>query len=152
MNQYLPSSGFKWLKQKETDKFCLNSIKCNSIDGYILGVDLDYPDGLHELHNDFPFVPEKLETTQNILSKSCSNIANEYGIEIGDVNKLVPNLGNKSKYVLHYKNIQLYLSLRMKLISIYRILKFKQSDWLKNILILIQTKGKMHPIVLKKIF
>ena len=86
------------------------------------------------------------------MSKSCSNIANEYGIEIGDVNKLVPNLGNKSKYVLHYKNIQLYLSLRMKLISIYRILKFKQSDWLKNILILIQTKGKMHPIVLKKIF
>ena len=51
----------------------------------------------------------------------------------GEVNKLVPNLGNKSKYVLHYKNIQLYLSLGMKLVSVHRILKLRQSDWLKKI-------------------
>ena len=44
------------------------------------------------------------------LSKQL-NIANRCGIKIGGVNKLVPNLGNKSKYVLHYKNLQLYLSL-----------------------------------------
>ena len=87
-----------------------------------------------------------------MLSEYCSNIANEYGIKIGGVNKLVPNLGNKSKYVLHYKNLQLYLSLRMKLTKVHGILKFKQSDWLKNTLILIQTKEKMQLIVLKKIF
>ena len=45
--------------------------------------------------------------------------------KIGSVDKLVPNLGNKSKYVLHYKNLQLYLSLAIKLVSVYRILKFK---------------------------
>ena len=75
-----------------------------------------------------------------MLSNYCSNIANKYDIKIGGVNKLVPNLGNKSKYVLHYKNLELYLSLGMKLVNVHRILKFKQSDWLKNILILIQTK------------
>ena len=53
-------------------------------------------------------------------------------MKIGGINKLVPNLGNKSKYVLHYKNLQLYLSLGIKLVSIYRSLKFKQSNWLKK--------------------
>ena len=52
--------------------------------------------------------------------------------KIGGVNKLVSNLGNKNKYVPHYKNLQLYLLLEMKLISVYRILKLKQSEWLKK--------------------
>ena len=50
----------------------------------------------------------------------------------GGVNKLVPNFGNKSKYVLHYRNLQLYLSLGMKLTKVHKILKCKQSDWLKK--------------------
>ena len=87
-----------------------------------------------------------------MLSKYCLSIANKYGTKIGGVNKLVPDLGNKSKYVVHYINLQLHLSLGMKLTKVHRIVKFKQSDWLKNTLILIQTKGKMQQIVLKKIF
>ena len=67
-----------------------------------------------------------------MLSKYYSSIANKYDITIGSINKLVPNLGNKSKYVLHYKNLQLYLSLGMKLVNVYRILRFKNSDWLNN--------------------
>ena len=42
--------------------------------------------------------------------------------------QLVPNLGNESKYVLHYRNLPLYLSLRIKLVNVHRILKFKQSN------------------------
>ena len=44
-----------------------------------------------------------------MLSEYCFNIANKYGIKIGGVNKLVPNLGNKNKYVVHYRNFQLNL-------------------------------------------
>ena len=62
----------------------------------------------------------------------CSSIANKYNIKIGGVNKTVPNLGNKSKYVLYYRNLQLYLSLGMKLIKVHKMLKFKKSDWLKK--------------------
>ena len=137
MSQYLPYGRFKWLNQKEIDKFCLNSTGCNSIeenssDGYILEVDLEYPDKLQELHNDYLLAPEKLETNHNMLSDYCSNIANEYGIKTDGVNKLVPNLGNKCKYVLHYRNLPLYLSLEMKLTKVRRVLKFKHSDWLKK--------------------
>ena len=58
-------------------------------------------------------------------------IGDKYGIKVGDVEKLIPNLGDKTNYVVHYRNSQLYLSLGMKLTKIHRILKFKQSDWMK---------------------
>ena len=51
------------------------------------------------------------------MSNYCSSIANKYDIKIGPVNKLVPNLGNKSKHVLYYKNFQLHLPLASKIAS-----------------------------------
>ena len=56
------------------------------------------------MHNDYPLVPEKLEISQNMLSNYCINIENKYDIKIGGVNKLVPNLGSKKRYVVHYRN------------------------------------------------
>ena len=132
MSQYLPYSGFKWLNQKETYKFYVNSIGENSSNEYILEDDLEYPDALHELHNDYPLASEKLKITYYMLSNYCSSISNEYDIKIGGVNKLVPNLDNKSKYVLQYRNLQLYLSLGMKLVTVHRVLKLKKPDWLKK--------------------
>ena len=67
--------------------------------------------------------PLKLQISQNMLSNYCFNIANKYGIEIGGVNKLISNLGNKNKHVVHYRNLQLYLLLGMKLTKVHRILK-----------------------------
>ena len=107
MSHYLSYDGFKWLNQKEIDKFYLNSNECNSV-GYILEVDLDYPDESHELRNDYSLAPEKLEISHNMLSKFCRNISNKYERKIGGANKLVPNLGNKSKYVLNSRSLQLY--------------------------------------------
>ena len=75
---------------------------------------------------------EKLEINRDMLSKYSSNIENIYEIKIVDINKLAPNLDNKSKHILHYRNFQLYLSLGMKLVSFQRIPKFKQSDQLKT--------------------
>ena len=67
-----------------------------------------------------------------MLSNYCKKIADEYRIKLGDAMKLIPNLGDKTNYVVDYKDFQLYLSLGMKLAKIHKVLKFKQSDWMKK--------------------
>ena len=130
MSEYLPYGGFKWLKN--VDEFDVMSVSEKSPIGYFLEVDLEYSDKLHELHNDYPLASEKLAASSDMLSKYCKKIADKYEIKIGDLKKLTPNLGNKTKYVLHYRNVQLYLSLGVKLTKIHRVLKFKQSDCMKK--------------------
>ena len=130
MSEYLPYGCFKWLKN--IDKCDIMSISDKSPIGYFLEVDLEYPKGLHELHNDFPLAPEKLAVSSDMLSKYCKKIADKYEIKVGDVKKLISNLGNKTNYVVHYRNLQLYLSLGINLTKIHRVLKFKQSHWMKK--------------------
>ena len=67
-----------------------------------------------------------------MLSKYCKKIADKYEIKVSDVKKLIPNLDNKTNYVVHYSNLQLYLSLGMKLTKIHGVLEFKQSDGMKK--------------------
>ena len=94
MSGYLPYGGFKWLKN--VDGFDVNSISEKSPIGYILEVDLEYPDELHVLHNDYPLAPEKLAISYDMLSDYCKKIANEFEIKVGDVRKLIPNFGKKN--------------------------------------------------------
>ena len=69
------------------------------------------------------------------------------------VMKLIPNLGNKTNYVVHPKNLQFYLSLGMKLTKIHRVLKFNQSNWMKKYIDFnIRQKGQTLLTVLKKTF
>ena len=84
------------------------------------------------MHNDYPLAPEKLAIPYDMLSDYCKKIADEYEIKVGDVKKLIPNLGNKTNYVVHHKNFQWYLPSGIKLTKIHRVLKFKQSGWMKK--------------------
>ena len=130
MSGYIPYGGFKWLKN--VDNFDVNSINEKSPVGCILEANLEYPDKLDVLHNGYPLAPEKLVIPYDMLSGYCKKIADEHGMKVGDVIKLIPNLGNKTNYGVHYRNLQLHLSLGMKLTKIHRVLKFKQSDWMKK--------------------
>ena len=118
---YLPYGGFKFLSKKEI-VFDLGSIAENCLVGYILEVDSKYCEQLHDLHNDYPLWPEKIEVNYDMLSKYCRDIVDWYDIKVGGVKKLIPNLSDKVKYVVHYENLKYYLSLGMKLIKIHRIL------------------------------
>ena len=75
MSSYLPYGGFKWLKN--VDGFDVNSISEKSSIGYILDVDLEYPDELHVLHNDYPLAPKKT-CAHNLLSNFWEKIADKY--------------------------------------------------------------------------
>ena len=85
----------------------------------VLEVDLEYPQELHDLHNDYPLAPEKIKVSSGMLSEYCKKITDKYNISIGLVNKLIPTLRDKEGYVLHYRNLQLYLDLGLKIKKVH---------------------------------
>ena len=95
-------------------------------------VDLECPQELHDLHNDYPLPPEKVKVSKSMLSGYCKKIADKYKILIGLVSKLIPLLRDKKEYVFHYRNLQLYLDLGLKIKKVHGALKFDQSPWLKQ--------------------
>ena len=132
MSQYLPTGGFKWMTEKQINKINLAQYNEDSNKGLILEVDLEYPKELHDLHNDYPLAAERVCVNKDMLSDYCKKIATKYNISTGLVHKLIPTLSNKEKYVLHYRNLQLYLDLGLKVNKVHRVLKFNQSPWLKQ--------------------
>ena len=132
MSQYLPTGNFRWMTDKEISKIDLAKYKENGKKGLILEVDLEYLRELHSLHNDYPVAPEKLNVSNNMLSGYCKKIAEKYNISIGLLRKLIPTLKDKKEYVLHYRNLQLYLDLGLKIKKVHRVLEFNQSPWLKQ--------------------
>ena len=132
MSQRLPTNGFKWMSQNEINKLKLEKYHQESEQGLILEVDLEYPEELHDSHNDYPVGAEKVKVTPDMLSHYCKEISQKYNLSSGLVKKLIPTLRNKEKYVVHYRNLQLYLELGLKLTKIHRVLKFNQSAWLKQ--------------------
>ena len=128
MIQKLPTGDFRWVPSPEYIN--LDSYDENSDKGLILEVSLEYPKELHDLHNDYPLAPEKITVSEKMLSDYCRRIQSREGIKVGQMEKLIPNLRDKEKYVLHYRNLQLYLSLGLKLKKIHRALQFSQSNWL----------------------
>ena len=142
MLEYLPYDEFEWLSDDEID-IDFNCVSAESDVGYILEVDLRYPSELHELHSDYPLASEKLKVSKDMLSDYCLSIADKYDVKVGDVAKLIPNLRDKSCYVLHYKTLQLYVSLGIVAEKIHRVMKFKQSDWLKSF-VMFNTAKRMN--------
>ena len=97
---------------------------------------LDYPDVLHDHHSDYPLAPERMSVKPEDLSTYQINLLKSlYGDDYkpnDSHEKLIPNLQNKKKYILHYRNLKLYLSLGMQLKHIHRVLSFNQAPWLKS--------------------
>ena len=147
MSKSLPFKDFKWLPPED---FILDNYTDYTRKGVILEVDLEYPEELHHLHNDYPLAPEKILVSDHMLSPYCKALKDSENINSGRVHKLVPNLMSKEKYVLHYRNLQQYLSLGMKLKKVHRVLEFTQKPWMKPYIDFNTKKEQMLRIVLKK--
>lgn len=80
--------------------------------------DLVYPLELHVLHSDYPLAAKKINITKDMLSKYCKEISYRY-VTIDQIKMLVPTLNDKENYVLHYRNLLLYLDLGLKLKKIH---------------------------------
>ena len=111
MSKFLPTSRFKWINAKEFD---LNKYTNNSSNRYVLQVDLQYTEELQEFHDDYPLAPGKTEIKREMLSNYQLKIADLYNISIGNVKKLVSNLFDKEKYVIHYENLIALLKIRIE--------------------------------------
>ena len=112
MPKFPPKSEFKWIDPKEFD---LNTNTSNSSKGFVFEVDLEYPKQLQELRNDYPLAPDKIEIKREMLFNYQLKITDFYKIPIENVKKLVSNFFDKEIYVIHYKNLKLYLKLELKL-------------------------------------
>lgn len=110
------------------------NVKKDANTGYILEVTLDYPNHLHDLHNDLPLAPESLSINMNDLSPYCRKLFEKLHSKKADgeiSKKLVPTLRTKTKYVVHYRNLQFYINHGLVLREIHRVMSFTQSAWLK---------------------
>ena len=128
MSQKLPTGNFEWIYKNIN----LSDYDVDSSKGIILEVDLEYPKELHDLHNNYPAAPEKFKVSNEILSNYCKRIAEKYNISVVLVDKLIPTLCDLKKYMVHYRNLHVYLDLGLKSKKIYRVLTFDQSPWLKS--------------------
>ena len=129
MSLKLPVHSFKWMTNQEIENIFNNQIvQVWENTPCILEVDLIYPEELHDLHNDYPLCPERVECDRG-------------------VKKLIPNLRDKNNYVVHYKTLMQYLSLGMKLKKIHRGIKFIEAAFLKpyidkNVILRTQAKNE----------
>ena len=116
MSQKLPVNGFKWIKNvAKIDKKLIKNYDEDSDKGYIFKVDVKYPRILHDLHSDLPFLPKRMK--------------------IDKCKRLVCNLRNKKKYVVHIRSLKQALKSRLKLKKVHRTIEFNQNHGLNHILI-----------------
>ena len=111
ISKKLPVNGFKSLDSNKINEEFIKNCNENDKKGYILEVAVKYPKELHDLHHDLPFLPER--------------------IEINRCKKLVCNLYDNKKYVVHIKTLKQASNHRLKLKKIRKIIEFNQEAWLR---------------------
>ena len=113
LSQPLPTGEFKWINcDSWNPNRLVDMLSSEKNYGYLLEVDVNYPEKLHDLHNDIPFMCRKMK--------------------VNGVEKLIPNLCNKRKYIVHIRALKQALDHGLLLEKIHRCIRFRQSPWMKE--------------------
>ena len=113
MTEKLPVRGFRWMDDiSKIDEDFVKVYNKNDNTGYILNVDVDYPNKLQNLHSDLPFLPERMV--------------------INNTKKLVCNLNDKKNYMVHINVLNQALDHGLKLRKVHRVIEFDQEASLKE--------------------
>ena len=129
----LPMSDFEWLSKRQIDALDIESHPKNDPFGYFLEVDLEYPQSLRDMHNDFPLAPEEIEIRDEELSPFMLQMKKKLHLKQQSSGlKLIATLKNKTHYILHYGILKVYMHLGLHLIRIHHCVRFKQGDFLKG--------------------
>ena len=134
LSKKLPVGKFRWLEKNEISNFDIENTGSNTNLGYILEVDLVYPENLHVKHSDFPLAPIKKKIKYDELSPYNQNIQRSSDMKnlFSNAEKLVQTLEDKKNYVIHFELLKLYLKLGLKLTKIHRVLRFEQRAFMKS--------------------
>ena len=134
MRDYLPTHGFEWVPlETESTEFWteyISSLSDEQEDGFIFEVDLEYPESLHDAHDNYPLAPVHKNITSDLLSTYQKKLADSFDTKVGGM-KLCTTLEDKNEYIGHYRSLKFFLGKGMILTKVHRILRFKQSPWLR---------------------
>ena len=132
MSEALPTGAFRWFDSPAIHDYNWTAwLEDDPRIGHIVECDLNYPESLHEAHNDYPLAPERMEIKSEMLSEKQEQLTLTYQASRGgNGSKLVTTLLPKKKMVLHSKVLKFYLEHGLTLTKIHRVIIFHQSPWL----------------------
>jgi len=133
-------------------EFDVSKIENNADTGYVLEVDLDYPEHLHDEHSDYSLAHVNLTIKKDMLSPHLQKLREKLNMKGRPSRKLVPNLDSKQQYVLHYRNLKYYLSKGMNLTKLHLVIEFTQSAWLEPYIDFIRENVNRPKMIYKKTF
>ena len=131
-NYKLPSFGFRWLSEREIERFDIMSIPESSDHGYICEVDLVCDPEVHDYLDSMPLCPENIRIKPGDLSEYTRKLVEQCGIGLEameDIKRLCLTLTDKTNYVCYHENLQFYLKHGMKLTKVHRVIRFTQTPW-----------------------
>jgi hypothetical protein len=143
MSQSLPYDEFAWMSDVECKQIDWLAQTDDQDYGYFVECDLHYPDELHDLHDDYPLAPERIVVEDHLLSEHQERLRGNYAVSHTATAKLVPNFFDKTKMLIHYRNLKFYLKHGLVITKMHRGIRFRQSKWLE---LYIRTNTEMRAL------
>jgi hypothetical protein len=132
MSQYLPVNGFRWGSDDECMHYDPTKIDICSDVGSMSYISGYWPNELHDLHNDYPMLPERMKVNEQTASEYNESLRKKLGKTSSNVEKLVPHLDKRVRYTVHYRALAQAIKHGFVVTKVHRVIFFTQAPWMKD--------------------